>query len=635
MANKTLSSVSCESCFNKFYDILGQIISILDVCTDIIVCVGFYQKDRLAFFGISLTIILLALIAYDIAFIFRFSRESTTGDFCLFFCLLPISPLLPFIFYFTDSKETKLAKFFQKHFCGFKIRFDEKYTSRDSSKLRQFMEEKLDRHFGFIIEALVEAFPQAILQMVAIVTYNEANTIAIISILLSMLSVSSKAFVFSIATAMNLKQLFFNWCCAVTDFFGVFFAVSWVFYEPSSDHLSTAFTLIRNIWFYKIFCQLIMIAPISIFCHILMMMDIYYNDIHRINNYCKICLLMIGSFFLVTFLWACGIIASILVSEITTWTYLAGILWFLGTTRFSENKTSSEFWFTMVGWVNAAQKHRVGSKYKGCTSFTKKQDKIMRVSAINYAILKHKKRGLGDATLIEYLNEHRQKNQYLNVTMSGIRSHTKDKKKGRFLRKFWFHFYGYFWDDVKDDVYWYWNEYKARGTVRSRRDLLQYGSMSIGIGICTFIFGPIYILTRFTTLFFAGFIILYLYFSYNVNIWNTEFVDMFQTVMITIYLALSVILSILFYINCCEQYLLAHFLPSESWIYFVTSERISKDSIKDITNHYYEIIVIPIRRAIVIEHFGPDLGPIILSYLPLTDHYENADNQVVKPKIVV
>ena len=59
------------------------------------------------------------------------------------------------------------------------------------------------------------AFPQAILQLVAIVIYKEANIISIISILLSMLSVASKSFVFSIATALNLKQLLFNWLCAI------------------------------------------------------------------------------------------------------------------------------------------------------------------------------------------------------------------------------------------------------------------------------------------------------------------------------------------------------------------------------------------------------------------------------------
>ena len=44
---------------------------------------------------------------------------------------------------------------------------------------------------------------------------------------------------------------------------------------------------------------------------------------------------------------------------------------------------------------------------------------------------------------------------------------------------------------------------------------------------------------------------------------------------------------------------------------------------KNIINHYTGIIVVPIRKAIVIDHFGPDLGPIILSYLPIKDEFEN------------
>ena len=74
------------------------------------------------------------------------------------------------------------------------------------------------------------AFPQAILQMIAIVAFQEANVLSIISILLSMLSVASKAFVFSIATALTPQQLLFNWLCVITDFFGIFSAVSWTFY---------------------------------------------------------------------------------------------------------------------------------------------------------------------------------------------------------------------------------------------------------------------------------------------------------------------------------------------------------------------------------------------------------------------
>eukprot|EP01083_Nonionella_stella_P305503 1066017_1 len=596
----------------------------------------------MAFFGISLTIILLALIAYDVSFVCRFSRGSQADDICLFICLIPLSPLLPFVFYFTASRDTTLAKFLESHFCGFNITFDSHSISKDASKLRIFMEKKLSRHFGFIIEALIEAFPQAILQMVAIVYFQEANLIAIISILLSMLSVASKAFVFSIATALNLKQLFFNWCCAVTDFFGVFFAVTWVFYTPASDHLSSAFAMIRTIWFYKlIISEFVMIGCVSIGMHIAMIYSIYEYDIKRKPKLSDRICLSIFVFFLITFLWACGIIASALVLEITNWTYLAGTLFALGTDRFDESKTSSEFWFSMVGWVNSAQKHRVGSLYKGCTSYTKKQDRMMRICSINNCLLQKKhtklRYGVADYNLKDYLDVHREKSQYLTVTMAGIRENTSNPKKAEFIKKFWYNLYGCVWtSECKGEIEYYWSQYKDNGYRHGAlMDLLKYGSVPIGIATLTFVMGPIYFLGRFVTLLFPGFIVLYLYFGHNVNVWNTEFVDLFQKVMITVYLALCVLLSILFYMNCCEQYLLAHFVPSSDSFTPINSKSISEELIKDITNHYYGIVVIPIRRAIVIDRFGQDLGPIILSYLPLTDHYENARHQVVAPKVVV
>ena len=47
--------------------------------------------------------------------------------------------------------------------------------------------------------------------MVAIVAFQEANLLSIISILLSMLSVASKAYVLSLATALTPRQLLLNW----------------------------------------------------------------------------------------------------------------------------------------------------------------------------------------------------------------------------------------------------------------------------------------------------------------------------------------------------------------------------------------------------------------------------------------
>lgn len=142
-------------CLGVCYDVLAQVISILDVVTDIIVCVQYYQKDRMVFFGISITILLLALIAYDFVFMINLSEERKLGRLWLFLTMLPISPLIPFILYFTANSGSKAAIWF-KDMCCFKIRLKIRHTSKDKSKLRQFMENKMRKHLGFIVEALVE-----------------------------------------------------------------------------------------------------------------------------------------------------------------------------------------------------------------------------------------------------------------------------------------------------------------------------------------------------------------------------------------------------------------------------------------------------------------------------------------------
>eukprot|EP01084_Bolivina_argentea_P059277 108227_1 len=518
---------NCEKCLTTSYDILGQIISILDVTTDVIVCVGFYQKGRMAFFGISLTIICLALIAYDVAFVGRFSREKYGGDIALFICLLPVTPLMPFIFYFADTRESPLSKLIENYCCGFNIQMENPYIPDDASKLRKFMEEKIEKHFGFIIEALVEAFPQAILQMIAIVVYHEANVIAIISILLSMLSMASKSFIFSVALASNMKQLVFNWLCAITDFFGIFMAVSWVWYEPThadADYISDAFVMFKTIWFYKLYiCVFPMIGIISVGIHCAAMYEAIEELSTKINNICIIICGSICSFLLVTFLWVCGIIASVLVFEILGWTFLAGTLWALGTDRFTYNKNSLQFWYTLVGWINSAKQHRVGNRYKGCISFTKKQDQMMRLCCVNKILTNHKPFPK-DNQLQKYLSDNKVKNQYMEVTMNGIRNNTKKRKNSEFLKKFWHSFYGIAFEEMS---------YNFRHA-NYRKDRIRWGFILFGTGLISFFVGPIYLLSRFINLFFPIFIVLYLYFGYNVNIWNTQYVDQFQVVMITV-----------------------------------------------------------------------------------------------------
>ena len=146
-----------QSCLALVYDILGQIISVLDVTTDVIVCVQYYQNDRMVFFGISLTILLLALIAYDIVFMMNYCDERKLyKQIALFLTMLPISPLIPYILYLTVDSDSILSKCLDKNCCFELGIYNRIYKDKNTSKLRQFMEEKVMKHLGFIVEALVE-----------------------------------------------------------------------------------------------------------------------------------------------------------------------------------------------------------------------------------------------------------------------------------------------------------------------------------------------------------------------------------------------------------------------------------------------------------------------------------------------
>ena len=120
------------------------------------------------------------------------------------------------IIYFGVNKEGCFTKYFLDR-IGLENRGIYDNVTRKTSPLEQWFQEKLRKHIGFILESILEAFPNAILQMIAIVYYEKANIVAIISILLSMTSVSTKALIFS--TSINNKIFIYNWLSAVADFF--------------------------------------------------------------------------------------------------------------------------------------------------------------------------------------------------------------------------------------------------------------------------------------------------------------------------------------------------------------------------------------------------------------------------------
>ena len=86
-----MSSNLVSTLCNIGYDILTILISIADVATDIIVLIDFYNKERMAFFWISFSILILAQCSYSIACGARFNTLGSWewGGVAAFCCCLP------------------------------------------------------------------------------------------------------------------------------------------------------------------------------------------------------------------------------------------------------------------------------------------------------------------------------------------------------------------------------------------------------------------------------------------------------------------------------------------------------------------------------------------------------------------
>eukprot|EP01084_Bolivina_argentea_P310229 536784_1 len=186
----------------------------------------------MTFFVLSLIILIIARMAYSAAFIWRYDILTNEHILCtvaLFFILIPLGSMVSFIIFFTDDPNSKFSQRFKK-LTNWSVEnsLRKNNLKHSQSKMTQWIIKKLSKHIGFIIEAGIEALPQSLLQIIAIVYYKEANYVSIVSIFLSMFSVMTKSLVFS--KGIDIKTYIWTWLCIVVDFFGIFFSLTFVFY---------------------------------------------------------------------------------------------------------------------------------------------------------------------------------------------------------------------------------------------------------------------------------------------------------------------------------------------------------------------------------------------------------------------
>ena len=616
-------AVNKKRLINILYDIFTAIISILDVVTDILVTMDFFFKGRTEFGIASLVILGVAQVAYAIAFWFKFdsSFESFGGAVAAFCCLLPFSPILSFAFYFTASEDTALyqclSSLYSCRSCTFPLGTASHHSSNNNGgdaeleALREWMKEKLSKHLGFIIEAMVEAFPQSILQLSAIVYFGDTdNYLSIASILLSMLSVSSKSLILSVTVSHNWKCVFFNWLSALSDFFGVFFIASFAFYVPPHLHEgpsadSNPFELISSIWLGLL---LLTVVPFGLVGSVGINLNVCWKALVREHlNSCIVVFVQIA--------WAVGLCITVMAMSISCHLWLAAALYAGGFTKRVPGKSSQPFFLALISWIDGAHRIRIVDPDDERMNVTVRpsQDRVIRICTVNRVLLDRVHYGQNrvmryDRDLHQYLIAESTARDtdcaysYESVTLRSLKEHTsKHREKSKEAQTRWA-LLSRAWEKVRREV----------SNILDRL-LVEEHFQWVVVHCCT----PLYIMGRCVHLTFAALIVLYLIFGHDIHIFTAD-IPAFQTAMFVTYLGLVVLWMVSLRMMWKEIECASYILPSSTTLYDGSGYRRSaipveeQEAFQEIMRHYEGIVIEPLATKYCERMFGRDIAALIM-----------------------
>jgi len=199
---------------------------------DVLVLRAFAEHENPVFFRLSLAVFVMAQIAYAFLFTATLGRGHTTvtGFVATFLLVLPFSQLVP-VFAWLES-------FHFAHVDAAIKRLGLRPTApraasasgEDADALWSFFHSKWQANAGFLIEAIVEAVPQALLQTSFVLATGQADGLVVGSVLLSLFVVASKGYLFCFA--LDAPTLVFNCCCVFFDVAALFACVVWAFSGP-------------------------------------------------------------------------------------------------------------------------------------------------------------------------------------------------------------------------------------------------------------------------------------------------------------------------------------------------------------------------------------------------------------------
>jgi len=246
-------------------DFVAVVLVSTDMVTDVLVIHEFYAAKKMTFFYVGVVILCCAQVSYLMLFYMLFIVDGNMMNhggrhvkvFFILLCLAPFGQLLPLFIWIESHRLPWLDSCLQT--LGWSSSGGDREMKEDEDPLIHWISSKIKKHGGFIVESLIEALPQSILQFVALLYYKNVTTLSLYSIISSMTSVAIRGVMFSYS--LNRATFIFNIACFAADIFNIFSCFSWAFWDSAIVFPWTAnywhFALqdmYAQIWFNQMLC---------------------------------------------------------------------------------------------------------------------------------------------------------------------------------------------------------------------------------------------------------------------------------------------------------------------------------------------------------------------------------------------
>ena len=174
----------------KLADLSFLIFSMFDTIMDIIILITWHNEDKMTFFGIGTSFVIISQLSYYYVFHMIHHGDSPKDMIPSMLATLPCIPCLQIIWTLVAESDSCLRRIFC---CD--IEWEHLFFHCIDPR-RQWIENLSLRNALYSLHAFFESSPQCILQIVAMYYYKQTNNIFLsISILSSILMICSQCYI--------------------------------------------------------------------------------------------------------------------------------------------------------------------------------------------------------------------------------------------------------------------------------------------------------------------------------------------------------------------------------------------------------------------------------------------------------